>query len=98
MVATKKVSNIFLLIEITFTRAGAVAFTCNQECEAGGSQVQGQPGLYSKTLSQNKNKNKQKTKITFTVEVIAKSRGKLSRAQEKLIMLQALIPKILVYL
>ena len=33
-----------------------------RDADAGGLQVQGQPGLHSETLSQNKIANKQKTK------------------------------------
>jgi hypothetical protein len=49
-----------------------VANTCNPstgEAEAGGSQVQGQPGLHSKTLSQqNKTNKKKKLKVPISKE------------------------------
>jgi inosine/xanthosine triphosphate pyrophosphatase family protein len=48
-----------------------VAYNCNLstwEVEAGGLQVPGQPGLYSKTLSQKKKKKKEKKrKVLFLI-------------------------------
>jgi hypothetical protein len=52
--------------------SGMVAHNCNPsfwKAETGGSQVQGQPGLHSETLSQNNNNKKDVLELVMVMHV-----------------------------
>jgi hypothetical protein len=69
-------SAIWKFILKTITKAECGSVTCNpstQKAEAGGSQVQGQSGVHSNTLSPNKQTKSPKRTITEGKRILSKA-------------------------